>query len=420
MRPMTRTEQILARTSGQQEVRPGDIVVVEVDRAVLIDLQFASTAVTWEMPLRITDPERLTVVFDHGVPAPTIRDANGMRRGREFANRFGISDVVDVGDHGIVHQVIAERGLARPGELLVCSDSHTCAGGAFNCAARGVGPLEMQQVVCTGTTWFVCAPSIRVELTGVMDPDVEGKDVFLSLAGRYGSADNANLEFFGTGIASISMHDRRVISTQSAEVNAEFSIFPADDAVVRHFAERGVEMTTPVEADDGAEYAATWALDLSTVTPQVAAPGGVLDGNVHGVEQLAGTPLDQCFVGSCANGQIEDFAAAAELLEGRTVAPGVRLIVTPSSQQVYRDALRLGYVETIVNANGVVTNSTCGACMGYHMGVLAEGERCLTSSTRNFKGRMGSPDAEVYMGSTRTVVASALTGVITDHREVTR
>ena len=414
---LTMTEKILARTSGREATQPGDIVVTEVDRAVVLDMQFSSTAVPWRQPLRIAQPERLAVILDHGAPAPSTRDANGHHLAREFCERFDIEDFFDIGKHGICHQIIAERGLARPGELLVCSDSHTCAGGAFNSAARGVGGLEMIQIICTGTTWFVVAPTVRVELSGQLGPECEGKDVFLALAGKYGSADNRNLEFVGDGISTLSLHDRRTIATQCAEINAEFSIFAFDELIEAYLADRGVTDSRPVEADPDAVYDESWAIELDSFEPQIATPGKII-GNVTPVSKHSGLKLDQCFIGSCANGHLEDFAVAAGVLDGRAVSPGTRLIVTPASQQVYLDAVRAGYVATIMEAGGVVTSSTCGACFGYHMGVLGEGEVCLTASTRNFKGRMGSPSSEVYMASTRTVAASAVTGVVTDPREL--
>ena len=414
---MTAVEKILARTSGTAQVRPGDIVVCVADRAVLLDTVFMPNSLNWRDPLVVAAPERAIVVFDHGVPAPSAREAGAMTRARAFGERFGI-ELVDVGGHGISHQVVAERGLARPGELLLCSDSHTCASGAFNCAARGVGGLEMLQVVCTGGTWFVVQPTIRVELTGALPDGCEGKDAFLALADRFGSADNCNLEFTGSGIATLSLHDRRTLATQCAEINAEFVLFPCDDVVRAHLAGCGVTEFQPAEADAGAEFAATWQLDLATVVPQVALPGAVVGNVVTAAAAAAdGVQLDQCFVGSCANGHLEDFAVAAELLHGRHVAAGTRLIVTPASQQVYLEAVRAGYVTAIMEAGGVVTPSTCGACFGYHMGVLGDGETCLTASTRNFKGRMGSPGARVWLASTRTVVASAIAGRIVDPRE---
>ena len=270
---LTMTEKILARTAGRESTSPGEILVCTADRAVVLDMQFSSTAVPWRQPLNMAHPDRLAVILDHGAPAPSTRDADGHHMAREFCNRFGIEDFFDIGNHGICHQVIAERGLARPGELLLCSDSHTCAGGAFNTAARGVGGLEMIQIICTGTTWFVVAPSIRVELTGTLSEACEGKDVFLALAGRHGSAGNRNLEFVGSGVSTLSLHDRRTIATQCAEVNAEFSIFAADPVIDDYLAERGVAETTPVEADPDATYDEIWPLELDSFEPQVATPG---------------------------------------------------------------------------------------------------------------------------------------------------
>jgi len=414
---MTAVEKVLARASASEAVAPGDIVVTAVDRAVLLDMQFSSTAIGWREPRRLAHPERLAVVIDHAVPAPSVNDADGARRARTFARRFGVRDFFDVGDHGICHQVIAERGLARPGELLVCSDSHTTAAGAFNCAARGVGTLEMLAVACTGSTWFIVAPTIEVVLTGELATGCEGKDVFLALASRFGSAHGANLEFRGDGVGGLSLHDRRTVATQCVELDAEFALFPCDERLRAHFAALGIAIATPVAADEGACFAARWELDLATLEPLVARPGGVL-GNVESARSAAGVQLDQCFVGSCANGHLEDLALAARLLAGRRVASGTRLIVTPASQGVYLEAARRGYLEPIVAAGGVVTNSTCGACFGHHMGVLGEDEVCLTSSTRNFAGRMGSPRAAVWLGSTATVIASALAGRITDPRDL--
>ncbi|MFQ5427243.1 MAG: aconitase family protein, partial [Gaiellales bacterium] len=215
----TAIEKVLARTSGRERVTPGDIVVCQVDRAVLLDMQFSSTAVPWRQPLVVADPTRVAVVLDHGSPAPSRRDAEGHRLARQFCDRFGVADFFDIGRHGICHQIIAENGLARPGELLLCSDSHTCAGGAFNTAARGVGGIEMLQIACTGSTWFVAAASIKVTLIGELGPSVEGKDAFLALARDHGSAENRNLEFVGSGVTGLSLHDRRTIATQCAEIN---------------------------------------------------------------------------------------------------------------------------------------------------------------------------------------------------------
>jgi 3-isopropylmalate/(R)-2-methylmalate dehydratase large subunit len=411
---MTIIEKILARGAGLAEAHAGDVVVCDVDMTVLIDLQFATL---WQDPTRIADPERLAVIMDHAVPAPTVNDADGGVRAREFVRRFGIERFFDVGRHGICHQVIAENGLARPGEILTCTDSHTCAAGAYNNAARGLGPIEVYSIMCTGKTWFLLAPTIRYELTGTKPDVVSGKDIFLCIAGTHGDATNHNLELGGPGLASVPMNDRRTIATQGAEVSADFTTFPADEICLDFLQGRTGERLEPVDADDDAIYADVREVDLSSMTPWVARPGKVAD-NALPISQVERRKVDQCFIGSCANGQIEDLRIAAEMLRGRRVAPGVRLIVTPASQAVYAQAVREGYVEVLADAGAIVTNSTCGACFGYHMGLLGAGEVCITASTRNFKGRMGSPDAEIYMASPRTVAAAAIAGEIIDPREM--
>jgi 3-isopropylmalate/(R)-2-methylmalate dehydratase large subunit len=409
---MTMIEKILARKAGLPEVRVGDTVTVDVDMCVMIDLQFATM---WLQPLRINDPEKVAIVMDHAVPAPTIKDAAGGSAARKFAQEFGIERFFDVGRHGICHQVIAENGLARPGEILACTDSHTCAAGAYNTAARGLGPAEVYSILCTGRTWFQIAPTIRYEFVGTRPVWVSGKDIFLHIADRYGDATNHNLEYGGPGLASIPINDRRTIATQGAEISADFSTFGVDDILADFLAGAGVTDYQAVEADGNAQYAAVREIDLSTLEPYVARPGTVSRNGVP-VSQIERRKIDQAFIGSCANGQLEDLRIAARILRGKQVAPGVRLLVTPASQHVYREAMRLGYLQDIADAGAVVTNSTCGACFGYHMGIVGPGEVCLTSSTRNFTGRMGSTEAEIYMASPATVAASAICGYITDPR----
>ncbi|WP_042433339.1 3-isopropylmalate dehydratase large subunit [Streptacidiphilus anmyonensis] len=412
---MTMMERILARRAGLASVAVGDTVTVDVDMTVLIDLQFSTM---WLQPLRIADPDKVAIVMDHAVPAPTIKDAAGGPHARRFAAEFGISRFYDVGRHGICHQVVAENGLARPGEILACTDSHTCAGGAYNTAARGLGPAEVYSILCTGRTWFQVSPTIRYELLGEMPAGVSGKDVFLHVANEFGDATNLNLEYGGPGLASMPLHDRRTIATQGAELSADFSTFAHDDVLAAHFEALGVTDYQPSHADSDATYADVREIDLSTLVPYVARPGTVSRNGLP-VTEIEPRKIDQAFIGSCANGQLDDLRIAAGVLRGKQVAAGVRLIVTPASQQVYRDALRLGYLQDIADAGGVVTNATCGACFGYHMGLVGPGEVCLTSSTRNFTGRMGSPEAEIYMASPATVAASAIAGRIVDAREGT-
>ena len=411
---MTMIEKILARSAGLDSVRPGQTVVSEVDTTVLIDLQFS---LGWTQPLRIADASKVAVIMDHIVPAASLRDAEGGVLARAFVEKFGIERFYDVGQHGICHQVIAENALALPGQVLACTDSHTCAAGAFNNAARGLGFPEMVSILCTGKTWFVVAPTIRYELVGSKPEMISGKDIFLHVAGTYGDATNHNLEFGGPGLQSVPMNDRRTIATQGAEVSADFTTFGADEICRAYLDERTDQPYTPADADPDAEYAAVREVDLSTLEPYIARPGTVSRNSLP-VSAVEPRKLDQCFIGSCANGQLEDLRIAAEVLRGKRVAAGTRLVVTPGSQQVYLDALRAGYIESIAAAGGVVTNSTCGACGGLHLGLLGPGEVCLTASTRNFTGRMGSKDAEIYMASPATVAASAVAGHIVDPRQV--
>src|SRR5258705_1760714 len=409
---MTIIEKILARKAGLESVSVGDTVVVDVDMTVLVDLQ---SATMWIPPLRIHNPDKLAIVMDHAVPAPTIKDAAGGSHARTFAADFGIKRFFDVGRHGICHQVIAENGLARPGELLACTDSHTCAAGAYNTAARGLGPAEIYSILCTGRTWFQIAPTIRYEFVGTRPAWVSGKDVFLHIADRYGDATNHNIEYGGPGLASIPINDRRTIAAQGAEISADFSTFGVDDILADHLARAGVTDYQAVEADADARYAGVREVDLSMLEPYVARPGTV-SGNAVAVSQIERRKIDQAFIGSCANGQLEDLRIAAQILHGKQVAPGVRLIVTPASPHLSREAIELGHLQDIADAGAVVTNSTCGACFGYHMGIVGPGEVCLTSSTRNFTGRMGSAEAHIYMASPATVAASAICGYITDPR----
>jgi 3-isopropylmalate/(R)-2-methylmalate dehydratase large subunit len=415
--PRTIIEKILARAAGLDEVSPGQVVTCEVDMTVLIDVQFAMTRL--DDVIRVHNPDKIAIVMDHAVPAPSVRDATHGTKARAFAAAHKITRFFDIGRHGIVHQIIAEQGLALPGSVVACTDSHTCAAGAVNAAARGLGPAEILQMVCTGKTWHRVPATIRYELVGTKPTHINGKDIFLYIAGKYGDAVDHAIEFGGPGLASVPMTDRRTIATQGAEVGADFTVFPADDVCLSYMEDTapGAHFT-PQLADLDATYSDIRVVNLDTVRPMVATPGTVIH-NAVPVSELHNVNIDQAFIGSCANGQLADLAVAAEILQGQKVATGVRLIVTPASQQIYLDAVRLGYVTAIVEAGAVVTNSTCGACFGYHMGVLAPGEVCITASTRNFRGRMGSTEASVYMASPATVAASAILGRIADIHEIT-
>jgi len=403
---------ILARAGNKPSVAAGELVVVNVDTVVLYDSNFFP--VYWRDPLKIADPDRVAVIFDHRVPAPDRGCAQAHITGREFAKRFGIRRMHDIGyDQGIAHTVVADKGYAVPGGVLVCSDSHTGGGGAFNCAARGVGGPDIIYSAITGQTWFAVCQTIRYDLTGKLKPGVTAKDLFLHLAQTYGDHSNYNVEFGGEGLGGLSIDARRTLATMGTELNAEFSIFEPDDLLVDYIRARNPVAFEPQYPDADATYAERRTIDLDKVETLVALPDAMI-GNTVPVGQAVGERIDQAFIGSCANGNLEDIAVAARVVAGRRVAPGVRFLITPGSQAIYRQALKAGYIETLLDAGAVVTPATCGACGGGHMGVLGANETCITASTRNFKGRMGDPSARIFMGSPATVAASAIAGVIAD------
>ncbi|MPZ80062.1 MAG: homoaconitate hydratase family protein [Actinophytocola sp.] len=415
----TVAEKILESHSGGGKVEPGQIVEVEIDTVVLLDVNFLPGL--WTDIRKVDRPDKITVMFDHLAPAKDIRTANAHSVGRRFVEEFGITRFHDVGYHGgIVHQVVGEEAYARPGEILVCSDSHTCSGGAYNAAARGLGTLDIIQAACTGRTWFPCSPTIHYELVGEIPPWLSPKDVFLHIAGEYGQHTQRNLEFAGSVVSRWSLDERRALATMARELGAEFAIFPADDKLMRHLAEHGVDHPTPAVADPDATYEAKRVVDVSGLAPMVALPHRVIDNCVPVADVTDSPDLQQCFIGSCSNGTLDDLRVAAEIVKGRRVRQGVRFIVTPASALVAREAVRAGYVEALQDAGAIVTNTACGACAGLDLGVLGDGERAVTSSTRNFQGRMGSPSAEIFLASSATVAASALNGRLTDPRELAR
>jgi 3-isopropylmalate/(R)-2-methylmalate dehydratase large subunit len=407
---MNAIEKILANHSAQRVVAPGEVVMVDVD--VTVQFDHARPDV-----LRIANPDKLVMLHDHVVPAPTVQAANNAKRMREFVERFGIKNYFPVGKHGISHVLVAAEGFALPGQILVNADSHTCSSGAMNCLARGMGPSEMLYILCKGQTWYLVGTTAKVVLEGELPERVYARDIIHSIAGHYGDFAGRNFEWHGDGLANIGIDGRLTIATISAELSAEFSLFPYDDVLADYLEGRAKWPFEPVGPDDSAEYDQVITVDLSSLEPQVVLPGKV-SWNSKGVGEVAGQKVDQAFIGSCANGRLSDFAVAAEILDGRQIASGTRMIVTPGSQDILKEAIRLGYVETLMDAGAVVTSSTCGACFGGHMGLLGDDEVCITASTRNFQGRMGSPRASVFMGSPATVAASAVTGVITDPRDL--
>ncbi len=408
---MTVVEKILARASGADRVKPGDLVVVGVDTIVLYDGNFFPAY--WRDLVSIRNPDSVVVVFDHRVPAPDRTCAKAHEVGRKFVEQFGIRRFHDVGmDQGISHVIVAQHGYALPGTVLVCSDSHTGSGGVFNCAARGTGGPDMIYALAKGETWFRVVESVRYDLVGRLRHGVSTKDLFLHIATRYGDHANQNVEFGGPALAALSIDARRTLSTMGTELNADFTIFEPDETMLAHVRSLNPARFEAQYPDDDATYADRRTIDLDAIEPLVALPGKVI-GNAVGVSEVTSERIQQAFIGSCANGNFDDLAVAAEVVRGRRVAPGVRFVITPGSQATYRRALKAGLIEVLMDAGAVLTPATCGACQGGHMGVLGPGETCITASTRNFSGRMGDPSARIYMASPATVAASALTGVVT-------
>ena len=396
----TAAEAILARASGRASVRAGEYVVAELDALMLHDIFAADVLGLLERTgiRRLADPERVTVVFDHMVPAPSVAAAAHQAAARRLLRAYGIEAFFEMG-RGICHQVMVEEGRVRPGQLVVGTDSHSTTYGAVGAAGCGIGSSEMAYALATGRLWFRVPETIGVELQGRLAEGVTAKDLVLSQMRDLGSrqAQSRSVEYGGEGMASLGRADRMTIANMGVEMGAKFSIFPEAS-----------------EGPDGPGYVATQRIQLDTLAPQVAIPHHVE--NVLPVTEVEGTALDQVFVGSCTNGRIEDLRQVAAVLRGRHIATGLRLIVTPASSTVYRQALREGLIDDLVGAGALVEGPGCGPCFGGHMGLLAPGERCLGTHNRNFRGRMGSPDAEIYLASPVTAAVSALEGRISDPR----
>ncbi len=413
---MTVAEKILARASGRASVRAGEFVVAEIDLAMTHDI-FAATVFDALLDLgreKVFDPAKVAVVIDHLVPAPSAQAAAIHHRIREHVERFGIGIFYDAGE-GISHQLLPERGHIRPGMLVVGTDSHTTTYGALGAAGTGVGTSDMVYALATGRLWFRVPETIRFELAGALEPLVSWKDVVLAIAGRIGSdgAQYRALEFGGPGVASAPVSGRLTVANMAVELGAKFGIFPADECT---FAYLGEETPGAPRPDPDAAYLTVEELELATLGPQVALPSDV--DRVTAVRDAEPVRIDQAFLGSCTNGRLDDLQAAAAILRGRKVAPGVRLLVAPASRRVLEAALADGTVATLVAAGATLLAAGCGPCFGGHGGLLAPGERCVSTSNRNFVGRMGSPAAEIYLASPATVAASAVAGRLVDPREV--
>ena len=414
----TIAEKVLARAAGKKDVEAGEIVNASVDLAMSHDNAALVSKIFKEIDVsKVWDPSKIVIIIDHRAPANTIKAAEAHKNIRIFLKEQGIKNFYDIGE-GICHQVLPEKGFVRPGMLIVGTDSHTTTYGAFGAFSTGIGATEMAVVWATGKLWLRIPETLKMIINGKLPDRVMAKDVILHIIGKIGS-DGANykaIEFYGETVENFSVASRMTISNQAMEAGAKAAIIPPDEKTISYIKERTSKEIKPVFADENANYEKTYEFDISDLEPQIACPHTV--DNVKPVSEVTGLHIDQAVLGSCTNGRLEDLAIAAEILKGKRIAEHVRMIVVPASREIYLQAMEKGYMQIFLEAGATIINPGCGPCLGAHQGILASGERAITSTNRNFRGRMGSPDSEVYLASPATVAASALRGEITDPREV--
>jgi len=417
---MTMTQKILAAHAGRDSVRAGELIEAKLDLVLGNDITTPVAITEFEKAgfTRVFDREKIAIVLDHYTPCKDIKSAQLCKQARTFAKSHQITHFYDVGQAGVEHALIPEKGLAAPGELMIGADSHTCTYGALGAVSTGIGSTDMAAGMATGLCWFRVPAAIRVVLRGALQPFVCGKDVVLHLIGLTG-VDGAlyqSLEFCGEGVSSLSMDDRFTIANMAIEAGAKNGIFPVDGETRAYLEARVDRPWTAFEADPDAAYARTVEIDLDTLGPTVALPH--LPENTRPIGEAEGLPIDQAIIGSCTNGRISDLRAAAAIFKNRTVAPGVRCIVLPATQAVYLQAMEEGLLKTFINAGCAVSTPTCGPCLGGHMGVMAEGERAVSTTNRNFVGRMGHTSSEIVLASPAVAAASAVKGCIADPRKL--
>lgn len=412
---MTMSQKILAAHAGLDSVRVGQLIEADLDLVLGNDI--TSPVAINEMAkinsTEVFDKEKIALVMDHFVPNKDIKSAQNCKSCREFAAAKGIINYFDVGKMGVEHALLPEQGLTVAGDLIIGADSHTCTYGALGAFSTGVGSTDMAAGMATGKAWFKVPAAIKFVLKGEFKPYVSGKDLILHIIGMIG-VDGAlyrSMEFCGDGVKSLSMDDRFCICNMAIEAGAKNGIFPVDEQTVEYMKEHSKRDFKVFEADEDAEYDEVYEIDLSALEPMVAFPH--LPENTKVVGTFEKIKIDQAMVGSCTNGRLSDLRIAASILKGNKVADGVRCIIVPATQKIYLDALKEGLLEIFINAGAVVSTPTCGPCLGGHMGILAENERCISTSNRNFVGRMGHVTSEIYLASPAVTAASAIAGYIT-------
>ena len=413
---MTMTQKILARCAGLDRVEAGQLIEGRLDLVLGNDITTPVAVTEFEKAglSSVFDKDKIAIVLDHSTPCKDIKSAQLCAVCREFARKHDVTHFYDVGQMGIEHALLPEKGLAAPGEVIIGADSHTCTYGALGAFSTGVGSTDMAAGMATGLAWFKAPSAIKVNLVGKLGPYVSGKDVILRLIGMIG-VDGAlyqSLEFGGEGAASLEMDDRFTICNMAIEAGAKNGIFPVDGRTLDYLKGRVSRAFTAVEADPDARYTREITIDLSALRPTVAFPH--LPSNTKTVDEAAGKPIQQVVIGSCTNGRLKDLREAAAILRGRKVADGVRCIVIPATQRIYLDAMAEGLVADFIQAGAVVSTPTCGPCLGGHMGVLSDGEWAVSTTNRNFVGRMGPTSSMIVLASPAVAAASAVAGAIAD------
>lgn len=411
---MTMTQKILAAHAGLESVRAGQLIQAKLDLVLGNDITTPVAINEFEAAGfdKVFDKSRIALVMDHFVPNKDIKAATQCKQCRTFARHFDIEHYYDVGDMGIEHALLPEKGLVVAGDAVIGADSHTCTYGALGAFSTGVGSTDMAAGMVTGKAWFKVPSAIRFELVGKPGKWISGKDVILHIIGMIG-VDGAlyqSMEFTGEGIQYLTMDDRFTICNMAIEAGGKNGIFPVDDLAAAYMKEHSTKEFTVYQADDDAEYEQTYTIDLSQLKPTVSFPH--LPENTKTIDEVGEIAIDQVVIGSCTNGRMDDMRAAAQVMKGRKVAKGVRCIVIPATQAIYLQSMREGLLETFIEAGAVVSTPTCGPCLGGYMGILAAGERCISTTNRNFVGRMGHVDSEVYLASPAVAAASAVLGRI--------
>ncbi len=419
---MTMTQKILAAHAGLDSVKKGQLIKVKLDLVLGNDITTPVAIKEFDKigGKKVFNKKKIAIVPDHFTPNKDIKSAEQCKCTREFAYKMGIENYFEIGQMGIEHALIPEKGLAVSGDVVIGADSHTCTYGALGAFSTGIGSTDMGAGMATGEAWFKVPEAIKFVLKGKMAPWVSGKDVILHIIGMIG-VDGAlykSMEYTGEGLKNLSMDDRFTIANMAIEAGAKNGIFEVDDKTIEYVKEHSNREYTVYTADEDAEYSKVIEIDLGTIRPTVAFPH--LPDNTRTIDEVGDVTIDQAVIGSCTNGRIEDLRAAAKVFKGNKVNRKVRAIIFPATQKIYLQALREGLLEIFIEAGAVVSTPTCGPCLGGHMGILAKGERAIATTNRNFVGRMGHPESEVYLASPAVAAASAITGKISSPEEVAK